>query len=102
MKNCFSGLNMPLEYLFKLSFENGIFPKKLKVARVIPLFKARDPANISNYKSMAVLPCFSRMLERIMYHHLYKYLTTEKNLSPKKFGFQADHSTEHAIVKLAN
>ena len=33
---------------------------------------------------------------------MYKYLATEKNLYPKQFGFQRGHSTEHAIVKLAN
>ena len=37
-----------------------------------------------------------------MYKRLYKYLTTEKILYPKQFGFQRGHSTEHAIVKLAN
>ena len=37
-----------------------------------------------------------------MYNRLYKYLTTEKILYPKQFGFQRGHSTEHAIVKLAN
>ena len=42
------------------------------------------------------------MLERIMYNRLYKYLTTEKILYPKQFGFQRGHSTEHAIAKLAN
>ena len=33
---------------------------------------------------------------------MYKYLTTEKILYPKQFGFQRGHSTEHAIAKLAN
>ena len=37
-----------------------------------------------------------------MCNRLYKYLTTEKNLYRKQFGFQRGHSTEHAIVKLAN
>ena len=37
-----------------------------------------------------------------MYYCLYKYLTTEKYLFPKQFGFQRDHSTEQAIIKLAN
>ena len=69
---------MPLKYLFDMSLESGIFPNKLKIARVIPLYKAGDPANISNYRPISVLPCFSKMLERIMYNRLYKYLTTEK------------------------
>ena len=75
IKNCFSELNMLLKYLFDMSLESGIFPDKLKLARVIPLYKAADPANIRNYRPISVLPCFSKMLERIMYNSLYKYLT---------------------------
>ena len=93
---------MPLKYLFEMSLESGIFSDKLKSSRVIPLFKAGDPANISNYRPISVCPNFSKTLERIMYYRLYKYLTTEKNLYFKQFDFQRDHSTEHAIVKLAN
>ena len=52
--------------------------------------------------SMTVLPCFSKFLERIMYDRLYKYLTTDKLLYLKQFGFQTDLSTEHAIVKLVD
>ena len=35
-----------------------------------------------------------------MYNRLYKYLTTEKLLYSKQFGFQTGLSTEHAIIKL--
>ena len=45
----------------KCSLESGIFPYKVKTARVIPLFKARDPATISNYRSISVFPCFSKI-----------------------------------------
>ena len=45
IKNWFSELNMPLKYLFDMSLESGIFSDKLKIARVIPLYKARDPVS---------------------------------------------------------
>ena len=50
---------MPLNYLFQMSLESGIFPHKLKIARVISLSKAGNPANISNYGLISVLSCFS-------------------------------------------
>ena len=37
-----------------------------------------------------------------MYNRLYKYLTTEKFLYSKKFGFQTGLSTEHAVVQLVD
>ena len=89
---------MPL----KRSIEKEVFPYALKIARVTSLFKGGGPSNISNYRPISVLPCFSKILERIMYNRLYKYLTTEKLLYLKQFGFQTGLSTEHGIVKLAD
>ena len=100
--NCFSELNDPLKYLFEKSIEKGVFPDALKIGRVTPLFKGGDPSNISSYRPILVLPCFSKILERIMYNRLYKYLSTEKLLYLKQFGFQTGLSTEHAIVKLVD
>ena len=37
-----------------------------------------------------------------MYNRLYQYLTENKILYPKQFGFQKGHSTEHAIVQLVD
>ena len=42
------------------------------------------------------------MLERIMYSRLYKYLVDNDMLYHKHFGFQKGHSTDHAVMDLAN
>ena len=70
LKKCFGEINEPLKQLFNLSLENGIFPEKMKIAKVIPLFKNGAPENIANYRPISVLPCFSKVLERIMYNWL--------------------------------
>ena len=36
-----------------------------------------------------------------MYNRLYSYLTENNLLCNKRFGFQKGHSTDHAIVQLA-
>ena len=74
----------------------------MKIAKVIPLFKNGDPENIANYRPISVLPCFSKVFERIMYNRLYKYLCEEKLLYSKQFGFQKSHSTDHGIVHLVD
>ena len=48
----------------------------------------------------SVLPCFSKILEKIMYKRLYKHLSDNNVLYRKQFGFQEKHSTERAIMQL--
>ena len=37
-----------------------------------------------------------------MYNRLHSYLTENNILFNKQFGFQADHSTEHALLELVD
>ena len=89
-------------HIFNLSLQTGIFPDKLKIARVTPLFKGGENYELGNYRPISVLPCFSKILEKIVYNRLYKYLTDNSMLYKKQFGFQEGHSTEHAIVQLVH
>ena len=82
--------------------EFWIFPEKIKIAKVIPLFENGDPENITNYRPISVLPWFSKVLQPIMYKRLFKYLCEEKLLYSKHFGFRKGHSTDHAIVHLVD
>ena len=89
-------------HIFNLSIQIGIFPDELKIASVTPMFKGGENQNLENYRPKSVLPCFFKILKRIMYNHLYKYLTNVSILYKKQFGFQTGHSTEHAIVQLVD
>ena len=68
LKKYFSSLCEPLKYLFNLSIEKGIFPDDLKITKVTPSYKTDDKRNLSNYKPISVLSCFSKILQRIMYN----------------------------------
>ena len=58
VKKCFGEINEPLQHLFNLLLENGIFPEKMKITKVIPLFKNGDPENITNYLPIFFLSFF--------------------------------------------
>ena len=85
--------------IFKASLEEAVFPEKLKIAKVIPVFKKGDKENIENYRPISILPVFSKVLERIMYNRLYEYFMNNNLLHENQFGFQINNSTEHAILQ---
>ena len=91
-----------LRYVFNLSLQTRIFPNPLKILKVTTEFKTGDLPEISNYRLISVLPCFSKILERIMHTRLDSYLVNEKMLYSKQFSFQKGHSTVHAIAHLAD
>ena len=102
VKQCFGVLHKPQLHIFNLSLQTCIFPDKLKIARVTPLFKGGENYELRNYRPTCVLPCFSKFREKILYNRLYKYLTDSSILYKKQFGFQEGHSTEHIIVQLVD
>ena len=88
------GKNPPTKIL------NASTPFELKMSRVTPIYKGENSSDVSNYRPLSVLPCFSKILERIMYNRLYKSLIENNILCSKQFGFQNGHSTDHAVVQL--
>ena len=74
IKKCFGMLCEPLIYLFQQSPKNGVFPDDLKIPKVTPIYKPGDSSDISNCRPISILPCFSKILERLIYNRLYKYL----------------------------
>ena len=100
VKHVFQYICEPLKHIFQISLTKGIVPNKLKIARVTPVFKAGEVTDVSNYRPISVLPCFSKILERIMYNRLFSYLDKNDILYNKQFGFQKANSTDHAIIQL--
>ena len=58
----------------------GVFSSELKLAKVIPLYKTNDPMMFSNYRSVSVLPVFSKILQRILYNQLLAFINKHKLL----------------------
>ena len=102
IKKYFGVLWEPLIYLFQLLLEKMVFPDDLKIAKVTLICKVGDNGDISNYRPISVLPCFSKILERLMYSHLYKYLKESNILYEKQVSFQGGYSTSDTIVQLVD
>ena len=95
-------ISYPLFMIFHCSFNKGIFPEQLNVAKVSPIFKVGSIEEIGNYRPISVLPLFSKVLERIMYNRASQYFKENDMFFPKQFGFQVNNSTHHAILNLTD
>ena len=82
------------------SFETGIFPNKLKIAKVIPILEKGLTTKKSNYRPISLLSIFNKIFEKLMYQSLYKFLAAHELLFNLQFGFRSGHSTDHALVIL--
>ena len=91
-----------LSHIFNLSLKEGIFPDKMKIAKVIPIFKKGLKTSVENYRPISLLPVFSKLLERIVYNRLSEFLNENNVLYEKQFGFRNKHSTSHATAYLAS
>ena len=92
----------PLTHVYNLSLSQGIFPSELKIAKVIPLYKAGDNTLFINYRPISVLSVFSKLLEKIMYSRLIAFINKCKILHELQFGFRKDHSTGLALTILVD
>ena len=56
--------------IFSQSLSTEIFSDKMKIAKVLPIFKNDKKSIASNYRTTSVLPCLSEIFERIMHNRL--------------------------------
>ena len=83
-------ISYPLFMIFHISFNEGIFPEQLKVAKVFPIFKVGNIEEGGNYRPISVLPIFSKVLERTMHNRTYQYFKENDMFFSKQFDFQVN------------
>lgn len=96
IKQCYDYLVEPLTDICNCSLATGTFPDKLKLSKIIPLFKKEDRLNIDNYRPISLLSGFSKILETVMYERVIKFL--EKYIfTQAQNGFRKNKSTSNAF-----
>ena len=93
IKKVIHEISEPLTDIFNLSLSTGIVPYELKIAKVIPIYKKDDAEIFSNYRPVSVLPCLSKILERLVFNRCLKFINQNNILHEKQFGFRSNHST---------
>ena len=89
----------PLSIMINQSLRNGIFPDKLKIAKVIPIHKKGDTDKFENYRPISILPAISKIFEKVVYQQIFRYFTSKKLFADFRHGFRQGHSTETASIE---
>jgi Reverse transcriptase (RNA-dependent DNA polymerase) len=91
----------PLSHLINCSFSDGKFPKNMKVAKIIPLYKKGDKEDASNYRPIAITSSFSKVYEKIFLSRLEYHFEKNNIINPEQHGFQRGKSTVTALFDFA-
>ena len=102
LKGIISSIADPLSHIFNKSILSGIFPKQLKIAKVIPLYKKGDVLDTGNYRPISLLSSLSKILERLIFIRTTKFLKAHDTFTKYQFGFRQKHSTIHALLSFVN
>jgi hypothetical protein len=93
-------LYKPITLIINQSLKTGIFPDKLKIAKVIPLFKKGDNSIFENYRPISILPAISKIFEKVIYNQISTYFKENNLLYNSQYGFRQQYSTELANLEL--
>ena len=102
LKKIIPEIKAPLTIIINQTLKTGIFPDKLKIAKVLPLFKNGDKTVFTNYRPISLLSSISKIFERIIFDQLYKYFVTNKLFYSSQYGFRKEHSTELAALEFVD
>ena len=83
-----------------MSFSTGVFPKLMKIVKVIPIHKGGSTQDVNNYRPISLLSIFDKIIEKVMQKHLFAFLEYHNILFQNRFGFRRNNSTVYALVQI--
>ena len=97
-------VSTPLSIIINQSLRSGIFPSKLKIAKLILLVKKDDIQFqlFGNYRPISLLSSVSKVFEKAAYDQLYEYFSSHVLFYDSRYGFRKCHSTELAALELVD
>ncbi|ELT93648.1 hypothetical protein CAPTEDRAFT_41692, partial [Capitella teleta] len=70
IKTLIHEISKPLTLIANQMINTGIFPDRLKLAKITPIFKKGDPHECGNYRPISILPTVSKVFEKIILSQL--------------------------------
>ena len=95
-------ISSSLTDIFNCCTSMNSFPDDLKVAKVVPIFKADAKDDPGNYRPISILSSVARVIEKLIYDQLYHYFSSNNFLGKQQWGFRKMHSTVFSSQSTTN
>ena len=102
LKICSDSIAKPLSDIFQKSLDQEIFPSHWKMGNWSPVYKKNEKFLKENYRPISLLPCPSKVMERLVFLDLYKYFDSNMLLTERNSGFKQLDSTVNQLVHITN
>ena len=100
VKQIITQIVRPFVHICNVYFQTGVFPDKMKIAKIVPLFKSGEKNVFTNYRPISLLPQFSNILDKLYNERMDTFLSKHDILSLIQYGFRSNMSTSHALLEL--
>ena len=77
-----------------------MFPSRMKIAKIKPIFKSGAKTDIGNYRPISLLQKFSKILEKLFLNRLDNFINAKDILNSSQYGFRKAMSSSHAVMEL--
>ena len=102
IKLCGGSVYKPLEMIFKSSINQDIFPAERKKADVVPVYKKGNHQCVKNYRSVSLLPVFSKIFERLFCNAMFKHFLDNNLISSNQSGFKPGDSCINQLIAITH
>ena len=98
LKDHFDIIGPKIAIDFNLSIKTGVFPQRLKLADISPIFKTGIKQHKLNYRPVSILSALSKIFEKLMLYQVDDYMRDK--LSIYLCGFRKSISVQNCLLFL--
>ena len=88
LKSLCTSISFLLCLIFNQSLSEGRFPDLMIKAEVVPLYKGKEFDKVINYRPISLLLTISKILEKLVYARVIKFIDKNEILYDSQDGFR--------------
>ena len=102
IKICGKSICKPLQLIFNQCTDTGSFLLEWQKAIIVPIHKKGDKQCLKNYQPVSLLPICGKMLERLIFNEIFRFLIENNWISSNQSGFKPRDSCINQLLSITH